>query len=250
MDNLEWHARFTVQAGWTQELRHYLYNQVGLNEKSLVLEVGCGTGVITSELKQYTKTLVSGIDIEFDRLAVAKKLDPATHYDCADVYHLPFFKDTFDFVTAHYLFLWLKEPAQAMAEVLRVLKPGGGLIALAEPDYLARIDSPQQLWTLGEMQTKALIQQGANPMAGRLLPTHFSQAGFSDIQYGISGYQVKSNEIPDWFDSEWKTLENDLAHQASPQKLEVLRKIDLGAYQNGSRVRWVPTFYAYGKKNY
>lgn len=250
MDNLDWHERFSVQAGWTKELRQYLYQQVGLNEKSHVLEVGCGTGVITSELKQYTKIPASGIDIQFDRLLVAKKQDPASNYDCADVYHLPFANNSFDFVTAHYLFLWLKEPVQAMFEALRVLKPGGSLIALAEPDYLARIDSPQALWALGEMQTKALIQQGANPMAGRLLPTQFDQAGFGDIQYGISGYQVKSNEIPDWFDSEWKTLENDLASQASTQELEALHKFDLNAYKNGSRVRWVPTFYAYGKKNY
>jgi len=250
MDNLDWHERFAIQAGWTKEMRHYLYNQVGLTEKSRVLEIGCGTGVITSELKQYTKTLASGIDIQFERLSVAKKQDPTSNYDCADAYHLPFAKNSFDFVVAHYLFLWLKEPVQALAESLRVLKPGGSLIALAEPDHLARIDNPQQLWALGEMQTKALIQQGANPMAGRLLPTQFAQAGFGDIQYGISGYQVKLNEIPDWFDSEWKTLENDLAAQASTQELEVLRKFDLSAYENGSRVRWVPTFYAYGKKNY
>lgn len=250
MDNLDWHARFVVQAGWTKELRHYLYNQVGINEKSRVLEVGCGTGVITSELKQFTKTQVSGIDIQFERLEVAKKQDAASHYNCADVYHLPYMKDGFDFVVAHYLFLWLKEPVQALAEILRVLKPGGCMVALAEPDYLARIDNPQELWALGEMQTKALIQQSANPMAGRLLATQLQLAGFHEIQYGISGYQVKSDETPDWFDSEWKMLENDLAVQASPQELIELRNLDWNAYQNGTRVRWVPTFYAYGNKYY
>jgi len=42
------------------------------------------------------------------------------------------------------------------------LKPGGTVIALAEPDHLARIDHPKELWKLAELQTQALIKQGAN----------------------------------------------------------------------------------------
>lgn len=250
MDNLDWHERFSVQAEWTKQLRQYLFKQVGLNEKSRILEVGCGTGVITSELINYTKIPSNGIDIQFDRVEIAKKRDSASHYQCADVYHLPFIDHHFDFVLAHYLFLWLREPLQAMREIMRVLKPGGSLVALAEPDYLARIDNPQTLWTLGEMQTKALIQQGANPMAGRLLSKQLQQAGFTEIQYGISGFQTESNKIPSWFESEWKILEDDLAPFASSQELLKLRNLDLTSYQNGSRIRWIPTFYAYGKKHY
>ena len=247
---MDWHERFTVQAGWTQELRRYLYQQVGINEKSRVLEVGCGTGVITSEMKEYTRIQVKGIDIQFDRVQAAKKLDTNTHYGCSDVYDLPFIKDHFDFVLAHYLFLWLREPVKALKEIKRVIKPGGIFVALAEPDYLARIDSPQELWQLGELQTISLIQQGANPMAGRLLSTQLHQAGFTGIQYGITGFQAKSDKLPEWFDSEWKILENDLEPISSEKELEKFRQLDLSAQQNGSRVRWVPTFYAYGKKDY
>ncbi|MBA3075627.1 MAG: class I SAM-dependent methyltransferase [Anaerolineae bacterium] len=250
MDNLDWHERFSVQAKWTKQLRQYLYQQVGINEKSRVLEVGCGTGVITSELKEFTKIQAAGIDIQLERVASAKEFDTTTHYVCADVNHLPFINNHFDFVVAHYLFLWLREPVQAFKEIKRVIKPGGFVVALAEPDYLARIDNPMELWTLGEMQTKALIQQGANPMAGRQLSTQLYQAGFAAIQYGISGFQAESDKIPPWFDSEWKILENDLELISSPQELDKLRQLDLAAQQKGSRVRWVPTFYAYGRKDY
>lgn len=250
MDNMDWHERFFVQAGWTNQLRQYLYQQVGLNEKSRILEVGCGTGVITSELKEYTKIPAAGIDIQFERVEKAKKLDASPYYGCADVYHLPFSNNYFDFVIAHYLFLWLREPVEALKEIKRVLKPSGFLVAMAEPDYLARIDNPQELWQLGELQTKALIQQGANPMAGRQLSTQLKQAGFTNIQYGISGFQSESDKIPAWFDSEWKILENDLESFSSAQELEKLRLLDLSVQQNGSRIRWVPTFYAYGQKDY
>jgi ubiquinone/menaquinone biosynthesis C-methylase UbiE len=250
MDNWDWHERFTVQAGWTKQLRQYLYQQVGLNEKSRILEIGCGTGVITSELKGYSSFQISGIDIQFDRLEVAKTKDNLSNYDCGDVYHLPYSNNSFDFVVSHYLFLWLQEPVQALTEIMRVLKPGGQVIALAEPDYLARIDSPKELWTLGELQTKALIQQGANPMAGRLLASQLTQAGFVDIQYGISGFQEKAGEIPEWVESEWKTLEHDLASLVPLLELNELHKQDLAALQNGSRIRWIPTFYCFGKKYY
>ncbi len=250
MDNLAWHERFSVQAEWTKSLRQYLYQQVGINEKSRILEIGCGTGVITSELRLYSKIPACGIDIQFDRVEIAKKQDGMNNYQCADGYYMPFASDSFDYVIAHYLFLWLKQPLQVLSETLRVLKPGGTLVALAEPDYLARIDNPQELWGLGEMQTKALIQQGANPMAGRQLSTQLHQAGFVEVQYGISGFQTHTDAPPAWFDSEWLMLEHDLASLASSKQLEELRTRDLEAYQNGSRVRWVPTFYAYGKKHY
>jgi len=250
MDKVDWHERFSVQAGWTKQLRQFLYQQVGINEKSRILEVGCGTGVITSELKEYTKIQSAGIDIQFERLSTAKHQDVKSDYACADVFHLPYAENHFDFVIAHYLFLWLREPIQALSEIQRVLKPGGCMVALAEPDYLARIDNPKELWALGEMQTKALIQQGANPMAGRQLASHLQQAGYDEVQYGLSGFQIEANHTPTWFESEWKIIESDLLRYASPKELEVFQKLDLSAYQSGCRVRWVPTFYAYGKKHY
>ena len=54
MDNVDWHARFLVQASWTGQLRQYLYQQIGINKQFRILEVGCGTGVITSEMANFT----------------------------------------------------------------------------------------------------------------------------------------------------------------------------------------------------
>ena len=46
----EWHAWFSVQAGWTRQTRVWLYDQAGLAQTSASLEVGCGTGIIAREL--------------------------------------------------------------------------------------------------------------------------------------------------------------------------------------------------------
>ncbi len=47
---MNWHTRYTQQAKWTRDLRAYIFNKIKLNESNRVLEVGCGTGAILSEL--------------------------------------------------------------------------------------------------------------------------------------------------------------------------------------------------------
>ena len=250
MDNSGWHKRFLVQAKWTEQLRRFVYQQIGITAQSLVLEVGCGTGVITSELKNYIHQQSIGIDIDFHRVKEAVQQDEYPLFSCADAYQLPFPSGSMDFVVSHFLFLWLKNPASALKEMLRVLKPGGLVVALAEPDHLARIDNPKELWELGAIQTQALIKQGANPMMGRMLPEIFSKAGVSEIQYGISGFQASPEKLPDWFESEWVTLQNDLQGLIPIEELKKIKEFDIHARSIGSRVLWVPTFYSYGKKTF
>ena len=248
MDNSDWHERFLIQAKWTEQLRPFLYNQVGINDHSRILEVGCGTGVITSELKQYSNLPSIGIDFNFKRVVKADFLFSDPWYSCADAYQLPFASNTMDYVISHFLLLWLKDPTAALSEMIRVVKSGGVVIALAEPDYLARVDNPQDFRMLGILQTQALINQGANPMIGRRLPELFALVGFKEVQYGVSGFQTSPNVAPEWFENEWKTLRDDLGDILSEQELNRLQKLDRECRLNGSRVLWVPTFYAFGTK--
>jgi ubiquinone/menaquinone biosynthesis C-methylase UbiE len=43
---MNWHNRFLQQAGWTRDLRTYLFAQAGIERARRVLEVGCGTGAV------------------------------------------------------------------------------------------------------------------------------------------------------------------------------------------------------------
>ena len=243
---MNWHERFKTQAGWTRSLRQFLYQQISIEKNSRILEVGSGTGVVTSELSTLTSLAPIGIDLLFDRTIEANSLSTKGIYACADAYHLPFSTHSFDVVVCHYLLLWLKNPVEALIEMLRVLKPGGRVAALAEPDHLARVDYPQNLWRLAELQTQSLINQGANPMLGRQLPEVFAQAGVENPQFGVSGFQVDPGLLPDWVNSEWETLRSDLSNTVSTDEFESLEKLDSAARRSGCRVLWVPTFYEYG----
>ncbi len=248
MDSQKWHERFVVQAQWTKNLREFLYQQTGLNPQTRVLEVGCGTGAIISDLNEHLERSACGIDIHFDHLRTAARNTPAYNFACTDAYQLPFSDDSFDFVVCHYFLLWIKEPLKVLTEIYRVLSHGGTFIAFAEPDHLGRIDAPEEFWEIAAAQTKSLIQQGANPMMGRLLPALLNQAGFSDVQFGVSGFQQPSKLLPAWLDSEWMLIKEDLRDRIDPLEFERLRIADLHSRENGSRVMWIPTFYAFGNK--
>jgi 2-polyprenyl-6-hydroxyphenyl methylase / 3-demethylubiquinone-9 3-methyltransferase len=97
-----------------------------LANKSKVLDVGCGAGFLTNELARHGHE-VTGIDASEDSLRVARLYDEthSVEYQVADAYKLPFADQTFDVVTALDFLEHVENPAAAIAEMSRVLKPGG-----------------------------------------------------------------------------------------------------------------------------
>lgn len=242
----QWHARFVEQSQWTAPLRAFLLAQSSLEIAQSILEVGCGTGAITSCIESSDKKVV-GIDLCYDRLKFAHSIDRSSHFSCSDGLALPFTSGQFDIVFCHYFLLWMGEQAdKAVAEMKRVTRKGGVVLAIAEPDYLSRIDYPVELEKLGHLQTQSLIRQGVIPDMGRRLPELFTNAGLTDIRFGQSGFQTNVKALPASFESEWATYRQDLQNDLSESELEILESIDLSAWQNGQRVLFVPTFYALG----
>lgn len=138
-------------AGWLGRLllrnmnsRHSKVTDWGLSHISIqkndtVLDVGCGGGRTVSKLAaMVTQGKIYGVDHSPESVAVAGRtnkrwIDLArVEIQEGSVSHLPFSQDIFDLVTAvETHFWWPKLPAD-LREVLRVLKPGGTLIIVAE----------------------------------------------------------------------------------------------------------------------
>jgi ubiquinone/menaquinone biosynthesis C-methylase UbiE len=245
----EWHAWFTQQANWTQQTRSWLYRQARLSRAKDVLEVGCGTGVIAEDLAQLGPTTV-GLDIDLAMLNFARQQEGRVVYIQGDAHALPFPDGAFDAVVCHYLLLWLAEPMEGVKEMARVTKPGGSVLACAEPDYGGRIDHPPELTDLGQRQTEALRRQGADPEIGRRLGEIFAAADLQTVMGTMAGrWQVQSTSEID-FETEWRMREHDLAGVLTAEELRRLRAIDHRALEEGQRTLFVPTFYALGRKNY
>jgi ubiquinone/menaquinone biosynthesis C-methylase UbiE len=159
---------------------------------------------------------------------------------------LPFKSNTFGVTFCHFLLMWVSDPLDILHEMVRVTVRDGHVLALAEPDYGGRIDYPSELSQLGQWQGEALASLGANPTVGRKLRALFTHAGLTQIQVGVLGGEWTADINDDAIQSEWKTLNADLGDSLSDEVLQHLQRIDDQAWQEGTRILYVPTFYAYG----
>ena len=254
----DWHKRFLEQARWTRDLREYLYRRAVIAGAKRVLDLGCGTGALTAELSAVTQADIHCLDINPEFLRVASRENPGALPSLGDAHDLPHDSGSFDIVLCHFVLLWVSDPRRVVMEMVRVTRPGGYVLALAEPDYDGRIDFPAELEKLGALQVESLRLQGANPVIGRRLASLFSNAGLAEIETGVMGGQWSGETMIMDIESEWEVLRSDLAflvnkdRTATPpilnSELEKLEEIAAAASVRGERVLYVPTFYASGIK--
>ena len=246
----DWHTRFSRQADWTAELRNYLYQKIQINPNQYILDLGCGTGALISELKNLVGNNIFGVDLSFDNIQFAKENYSPLSLAQGDGIQLPFAKNTFDITLCHYLLLWVVSPLNCLHEIYRVTKTKGWVLALAEPDYGGRVDFPTDLSIIGQWQSQALLAQNADPRIGRKLLNLFIQTGLKNVQCGVLGGQWDTNFNQEAWQSEWDVIENDLGFlriSPDPQEIKLLRELDLESGRAGNRLLYVPTFYANGQ---
>ncbi|HIV58917.1 MAG TPA: demethylmenaquinone methyltransferase [Candidatus Stackebrandtia faecavium] len=108
---------------WRRETRKAL----GLAPGDKCLDLGAGSGVSTEELAR-SGAWVAGVDLSLGMLAVGKDRD--VPLIAGDVTALPFPDETFDAVTISMAIRNVQDLAGGLAEMYRVLKPGGRLAIL------------------------------------------------------------------------------------------------------------------------
>lgn len=104
-----------------------------------VLDVGCGLGGKTAWYAEAGARSVTGVDLAWDhvrqsaRFAASRGQAARVHIARADAMRLPFADATFDIVTANDSMEHFADPAAALAELARVLCPGGRLYLYFTP---------------------------------------------------------------------------------------------------------------------
>lgn len=100
-------------------------------EDGLALDVACGSGKLTAELHRLaSRGLVVGLDFSARMLQVAAAAEPGPRYVRGDGLRLPFPDGTFDAVTVAFGLRNFADPGRGLAEMRRVLRPGGRAVVL------------------------------------------------------------------------------------------------------------------------
>lgn len=99
-----------------------------------VLDIGCGTGAITSDIVDIVGDTGKVIGIDNNKALINSAQEkyagvPNLTFEVADIYNLPY-KNDFDIVTAARILQWLDKPQIALENMVKVTKDDGKVIVL------------------------------------------------------------------------------------------------------------------------
>ncbi len=151
--------------GQNAKWRHEIVRHAARYQPERILDVATGTAGVAIALARETDAHIVGIDISDAMLARGRKrvydagLDQRVRLQKAAAESIPFPAHSFDVVTFTYLLRYVANPEATVAELARVVRPGGGMASL---DFYV---PPSMSWRLAwRAYTRVLL-----PAAGRVL---------------------------------------------------------------------------------
>jgi SAM-dependent methyltransferase len=176
----------------SDELRAHsarLIDMVGLKPGGQAIDLGCGPSGVIELLSERVgpQGHIIGLDYNPANVDLAREFVRERRLTNAEVMqgdarHTGLAPASFDLVHARTLLINLPDPADVVAEMVRLAKPGGFVAAL-EPDLFVSIYHPAHpaLDRLRDIFREGFVVDGADPFIGRRLPELFRQAGLVDV---------------------------------------------------------------------
>jgi demethylmenaquinone methyltransferase/2-methoxy-6-polyprenyl-1,4-benzoquinol methylase len=133
-----------------------------------ILDVATGTAGVAIALARETEAGIVGVDISESMLGRGRErvraadLDSRIRLERARAEQLPFPDGSFDAVSFTYLLRYVADPAATLAELARVLRPGGGMACL---DFFVPPNALRRLAWRG--YTRLLLPAGGYALGGK-----------------------------------------------------------------------------------
>jgi ubiquinone/menaquinone biosynthesis C-methylase UbiE len=181
--------------------------RMALQPGESVLDVGCGTGVFLPGLAAIAgpEGRVVGLDHSAAFLEEARKrlsdasLGGRVELVEGDAHHLPFADATFDAVHCERVLMHLEDPALAIREMQRVVRPGGRVLLAEVYPEGARMDHPDP--EAEKLISTGLVSGVRNTSMGIALRGLLVKAGFTDVGGDVVGYfeeELDQDEAEEW----------------------------------------------------
>ncbi|MBV2151534.1 methyltransferase domain-containing protein [Kitasatospora sp. SUK 42] len=220
-------ARNARHWGWTEpgqskwrlwraqrQLEDVLGRKLALPAGSRVLDAGCGAGAVARAMATRFGLLVSGVDVldfhlaEARRLSARARLAHRTAFFWGDYHRLPFGDGEFDGAYSMETLVHSYDPPRALAELHRVLRPGGRLVLLGPMSTAALSELPSPARALLEPYLDAMVMTGARLYHARNLPRLLVEAGF-EVEEALDAtpyYAPTTEAVHAYFRLPWELL--------------------------------------------
>jgi ubiquinone/menaquinone biosynthesis C-methylase UbiE len=159
---------------WSQRLAPPFIAFAGLADGEKILDVGCGTGSLTFALaKAADLAEIAAIDFSpvFVEEAIRRNDDPRIEVRQADACDLPFSDGIFDRALALLVLHFVPEAGKAVAEMRRVVRPGG-VVAAAVWDHYGGMPGMRMM-----IDTVAMLGEAGRQLRGRYCSQPMMQPG-------------------------------------------------------------------------
>lgn len=187
--DLEERERLSRQAVEFRAQAAVLLDRFGLRPGQSAIDLGCGPRGVIDLLSERVGPQGRVVGVELDPANAALARSFANNQGLANVEIIEgdarrtgLAASSFDLVHARTLLVNIPDPAVLVAEMVRIVRPGGWVTGM-EPDMSVQIAHPvNQAWArLHEIFCASFRADGADPFIGRSLPALFREAGLNDV---------------------------------------------------------------------
>lgn len=183
------------------DYKRLLLTSLRIGPGHTVADIGCGPGTDLPALLATGATTVIGVDRSPAMAAEARHRAPSADIRVGDAHALPIPSSSVDRLRTDRVLQHVTEPAAAIAEAFRVLRPGG-ILGMAEPDWdtlavaaddvetsrgFARFTAGQvRNATLGRQLTRLTARCGFEPAEVMPVPVVFRDFTTADLILGLT----------------------------------------------------------------
>lgn len=183
---------------WSRPVAHRFLEWLAINEHQRWLDVGCGTGVLSSSILAMTNPQeVLGVDSSDTFIAFAQQTlqDTRLRFQVGDARKLPAETDYFDVVVSGLALNFVPEPLAALTEMVRTTH-AGGVVAIYVWDYAKKMEMLRYFWDAAiaiDPAAKKLDEGERFPLCRPTAPERLFQ------EAGLKNVEVRAIDVPTVF---------------------------------------------------